>query len=358
VSETEPGRRPESTSTRPQVPSGRPLVVQQSFPQPRATTNPYIVMLRDSISALPDVQLRTFGWRAALLGRYDVFHVHWPEILLTGHSRLKTWLRQLLTVALLVRLRLTRTPLVRTLHNVKRPPGLSRTARSILALLDRQTSLVILLNSSTVAPDGVPSETIVHGHYRGWFARYPKPEPRPGQLGYFGLIRPYKGVDRLLRAFAEMPGNYALEVAGNPSADLVGPLSELAAQDQRVTFTPSYISDEELVRVACSAELVVLPYREMHNSGGALTALSLDRPVLVPSNDVNERLSREVGPGWVHTYRGELTGAVLSQALADVRSTPRAERPDLSRREWDAAGRRHVAAYREALTLVRQPRLP
>ncbi|HEX8486940.1 MAG TPA: glycosyl transferase [Propionibacteriaceae bacterium] len=339
-------------------PGRGPLVVQQSFPQPRATTNPYIVMLRDSISALPDVQLRTFGWRAALLGRYDVFHVHWPEILLAGQSRAKTWLRQLLTVALLVRLRLTRTPVVRTLHNVKRPAGLSRTASSILALLDRQTSLVILLNSSTVAPDGVPSETIVHGHYRGWFARYPKPEARPGQLSYFGLIRPYKGVDRLLAAFAELPGDYTLEVAGNPSADLVTPLTELASRDPRVKLIPRYIPDEELVRVACSAELVVLPYREMHNSGGALTALSLDRPVLVPHNEVNARLSREVGPGWVHTYRGELTSAVLARALSDVRSGPRADRPDLSAREWDVAGSRHVAAYRRALTLVREPRLP
>ena len=335
-----------------------PLIVQQSFPQPRATTNPYIVMLRDSISARPDVSLRTFSWRSALLGRYDVFHVHWPEILLAGRSHAKTGLRQLMTVLLLIRLRLTRTPVVRTLHNVQRPAGLSRTAGSILALLDRQTSLVILLNSSTVAPDGVPSETIVHGHYRGWFARYPKPEPRRGQLSFFGLIRPYKGVDRLLTAFAELPGDYTLTVAGNPSADLVAPLTELASKDRRVQLIPRYIPDEELVRVACSGELVVLPYREMHNSGGALTALSLDRPVLVPHNQVNERLSREVGPGWVHTYRGELTGAVLAQALTDVRSEKRAEHPDLSAREWDVAGSRHVEAYRRALTLVREPRLP
>jgi hypothetical protein len=66
--------------------------------------------------------------------------------------------------------------------------------------LERQTALVIRLNSATVVPDGLASATIVHGHYRDWFERYDKPDPRPGRLSYFGLIKPYKGVDRLLSA--------------------------------------------------------------------------------------------------------------------------------------------------------------
>ena len=37
------------------MPSDAPLVVLQSFPRPRPTTNPYLVMLRDSLEALPGV---------------------------------------------------------------------------------------------------------------------------------------------------------------------------------------------------------------------------------------------------------------------------------------------------------------
>jgi beta-1,4-mannosyltransferase len=76
------------------------LVVQQSFPRPRPTTNPYLVMLRDAVAAVPGVEVRTFTWRGALLDRYDVFHVHWPEILVSGHSPLKALVRQGLTVLL------------------------------------------------------------------------------------------------------------------------------------------------------------------------------------------------------------------------------------------------------------------
>jgi beta-1,4-mannosyltransferase len=336
------------------APQPVPLVVQQSFPEPRRTTNPYLVLLRDCIAARPGVEVRTFGWRQALLGRYHLFHLHWPDILVSGRSRPRALVRQLLTLALLLRLRMTQTPLVRTLHNLGRPDGISWLARAILAQLDRQTTLVIRLNSITKAADGVASVTIPHGHYRDWFEGYEKPDPRPGRLSYFGLIKPYKGVDQLLSAFADLSGDVTLRVAGQPTPALVGELTQQAARDGRVEFTAAYVDDAELVRVVCGSELVVLPYRAMHNSGGALAALSLDRPILVPQNEVNDRLSEEVGPGWVLTYRGPLTGATLARALASVRTGPRSPRPDLSGREWDLAGERHVAAYRLALSQSRR----
>lgn len=314
------------------------------------------MLLREALSASPDLEVQLFSWRAALLGRYHVFHLHWPEILVTGKTTVGMVGRQLLTVALLLRLRLTRRPLVRTLHNLEVREGINRSGRLIFALIRRWTSLEISLNESPPPPYGVPSQIILHGHYRPWYEHLSKPAPREGQLSYFGLIRPYKGVDRLLQVFSELQGDYRLRVAGLPNPDLVQPLTALAAGDERIGLTLDYVSDAELVQVACEAELVVLPYVQMHNSGGALAALSLDRPVLVPQNEVNDRLAAEVGPGWVHSYAGDLTAGHLLAALHEVRTGERSERPDLSRREWDLAGPQHVAAYRRARQLVRSGR--
>jgi beta-1,4-mannosyltransferase len=333
------------------------LVVQQSFPEPRPTTNPYLVLLRDSLTATSRVDLRTFSWRSALLRRYDVFHVHWPELLFRGTSTLRSVVRQLLTVALLCRLQLTGTPVVRTLHNLERPPGLSRVQKAILDRLERQTSLLILLNPTGASPSSLPSTTIVHGHYREWFAGYEQRPARPGRLSYFGLLRPYKGVDRLLDAFAETADDLTLRIAGQAhTPTLARELAVLAERDSRVRFSSDFLPDEELVRVVTESELVVLPYRQMHNSGSALAALSLDRPVLVPHNEVNEQLSREVGEGWVHTYSGELTGQHLTDALLAVRTGPRSAVPDLSRRNWELAADQHVDAYLEAIARPRPAR--
>ena len=101
------------------------------------------------------------------------------------------------------------------------------------------------------------------------------------------------------------------------------------------------------------AELVVLPYREMHNSGAALLALSLATPVLVPDNPVTRALAREVGEEWVRTYRGEVTAEALVEALCHVRQIPPGCRPDLSARDWATAVRSHLAVYEAAMCRAR-----
>jgi glycosyltransferase involved in cell wall biosynthesis len=327
----------------------RPFVVQQSFPDPRPTTNPYLVMLRRALAEQPGVQVQTFTWRRALLGRYDVFHVHWPEILVDGRTPARKLVRQLLTAALLARLRLQGIPLVRTRHNLELPSGIGRRERALLQLVERATTGVVVLNADTPR-DGRPTALVPHGHYRDWYSRFPRPEPVPGRLAFVGLVRRYKGVETLLDVFSRLPDPaLTLRVAGQPSSDeLAAVVSAAAAADPRVSTHLAFLDEAELVTEVGAAELVVLPYREMHNSGGALTALSLDRPVLVPDNAVTRALAAEVGPGWVVTYPGELTTDDVVRALAEVRARPAGGRPDLSARDWDRTGAEHVAAYRDA----------
>ncbi|MGO2043998.1 MAG: glycosyl transferase, partial [Cellulosimicrobium funkei] len=105
-------------------------------------------------------------------------------------------------------------------------------------------------------------------------------------------------------------------------------------------------------------QLVVLAYRFMHNSGSVLAALSLDRPVLVPRNAVNEALAKEVGDEWVLMFDDRLTGERLVGALAEAAAIPDGARPDLSRREWTDAGAAHARAYRSALAGRRSRRRP
>ena len=329
------------------------FVVLQSFPPPRSTTNPYVVMLADALRALPTVELRYFSWKTALLTHYDVFHAHWPEILVTGRSPVRKLVRQSLFVLLLVKLRFSRTPAVRTLHNLHLPDGISAVEKWLLTALERQTSLFIVLNQHTPVPAGKLHAFIPHGHYRGWYGSRVRSDAVPGRIGYFGLIRRYKNVRNLVDTFREMPDSLSdttLLVAGNPStAELAAELVAAADPDGRVQLRLHFLDDQELVTVATESTLVVLPYREMHNSGGALTALSLDRPVLVPDNAVNRDLRDEVGAEWVLLYDGELDAADLDRALTSAARGRVNKRADLSRREWDSAGRDHLLAYHRAV---------
>nr|BFF20239.1 hypothetical protein GCM10025730_37600 [Promicromonospora thailandica] len=69
-------------------------------------------------TAPPEVSVRTFSWPRALVGSYDVFQLHWPESLVRHPTRLGSAVKRFLTRMLLLRLWATRTPLVRTAHNL------------------------------------------------------------------------------------------------------------------------------------------------------------------------------------------------------------------------------------------------
>lgn len=332
------------------------ISVLMSFKQPSESTNPYITQLNRALAATPGLAVSTFSWRHALLRHWDVFHVHWPETVIYSPRRLLRALKLALLAILLVKFRLRSTAVVWTFHNVGTHERQGRVARGLLARLRRLTVGYVVLNPFSEPPAGRLVWRIPHGHYRDWYSRFDRSEAVAGRLATFGLIRPYKGVEDLLAAFRGWGDPTAsLVIGGKPTDPDTGErVSALAAGDPRVDLVLRFLSEQELVTVATEAELLVFPYVAMHNSGAVLAGLSLDRPVLAPRNAVNEALAREVGEKWLVLYEGALTSQVLAGTLASARTIPAGERPDLSGREWDVAGERHLLAYREAVARARR----
>src|SRR4051795_13566771 len=180
---------------------------------------------------------------------------------------------------------------------------------------------------------------IPHGafdHYR----RITDPKPLTGERArvegpgilFFGLLRPYKGIDVLLEAFREVEGA-ELWIVGMPRMP-VEPLRELAERAPgTVRFVPRFVTDDEIPAYFQRADVVVLPYREIDQSGVLYTALAFGKPLVLSSvggfTDVGERhgAARLVAPG----DAGELAGA-----LNDLIRDP-AERERLSAAAAQAA---------------------
>lgn len=331
------------------------LRVMQSLGTPRPTTNPYNKMLDEALGRTDGIEHLRFTWAGALFGRYDAFHWHWPEVKLHGSTWWKSVVLSMLTILLFLRHALSRRiAVVRTVHNIELPDD--NAARLwILRRIDAHTDYRIVLNTTTALPEGTPHSLILHGHYRDWYAPYPHAERVPGRLSTFGGIRRYKGMETFIDAYrtaVELEPTLTIRGGGRPTTPELGAeLSARAADLPGVTLHLDFLSDAELVEVVTSAELTVLAYRFMHNSGSVLAALSLDRPVLVPRNAANAALAAEVGAEWVIMYDDELDGAQLLEAW---RAAARLQgRPDLSSREWGDAGSAHAAAFREAVRVKR-----
>ena len=296
-----------------------------------------------------EFEMRFFTWRTALFGRYEIFHLHWPEQLAGHQSGVGGWLRDIRLRALLARLRRRQTPVVYTLHN-HRPhdgdvsPRLARAYRGFAALTRVEIHLV-------PEPGHESSAMIVqipHGGYREPFARYPQSAPTPGRVVTFGIIKRYKGIERLLEVFsASDDPEVSLRIVGEPAdAVTVCAIDAAIHADSRVSARYGFLSDRDLVAEVTASRLVVLPYDELHSSGAVLVALSLDRPVLVPRSPTSEALRDEVGPEWVHVFEPPLSPSAISDALAGPAP---AGRPALDAREWDRVSEAHTDAYRRAL---------
>lgn len=332
----------------------RPLRVMQVLDPPDGTTRYADQVVRH----LPaDVEVTWFTWRRAFTQRYDVLHVHWPERLVRDERRggLRTWANRAACLALVARCALLRVAVVRTEHNLTpHEPG-DRVEAWVLGLLDRATTWTIVLNDATPVRPGRPRTLVRLADYREPFAALVCPDRVPGRLLNFGIIRDYKGVDTLLDVVRQVDDpDLTLHVVGRPATDHWRQVVETAATaDPRVRTVLDFVPDADLVAHVGEAELVVLPYRELHNSGAVLVPLSLDRPVLVPRTPTTTALRAEVGERWVHLFDGELTAADLTAARAAAARIPAGARSGLTDRDWPTVGRRHVEVWRAAVAAVR-----
>jgi glycosyltransferase involved in cell wall biosynthesis len=113
-------------------------------------------------------------------------------------------------------------------------------------------------------------------------------QPLPSELGavlspvvlFFGLLRPYKGLDVLLDAWRGIDGA-ELWIVGRPRM----PIEPLRARaPANVRFVSRYVSDAELPAFFRRADAVVLPYsrtERFDQSGVLATALAFGKPTLV-----------------------------------------------------------------------------
>jgi glycosyltransferase involved in cell wall biosynthesis len=171
----------------------------------------------------------------------------------------------------------------------------------------------------------------------------------------FGLMRQYKGIDLLLEAWRGIEGA-ELWIAGMPRMD-IAPLT--AGAPAGVRFVPRFIGDDELPAYFRRADLVVLPYREIDQSGVLFTALAFGKPLLL--SDVGgfpevaatgaARIFPAADAGALHDALHELLGAPGALAEMAERSRAAAAGPY----SWETAARRTLELY-ETLLGENRPR--
>ena len=199
--------------------------------------------------------------------------------------------------------------------------------------------------------------TIPHGAFTH-LTEQADARPLPAELGAvegpvilcFGLVRPYKGVDVLLEAFREVEGA-ELWVVGMPRMDMA-PLRRLAEGcEGKVRFVERFITDPEIPAYFRRADVVVLPYREIEQSGVLYTALAFGNAIVASAVggfvEVGERdgALRLVPPGAPEPLAEALTELVADPgARAELAAA--AARAATGPYSWAAVAAQTLALYR------------
>lgn len=103
----------------------------------------------------------------------------------------------------------------------------------------------------------------------------------------FGLIRKYKGIPYLIRAFEQLPSevlkNSRLLIVGEIWEDRKELLDQIKSSPyyDRITLVDEYVPDEKVNLYFSAADVVVLPYLRASQSGIAHIAMSFGKPVVV-----------------------------------------------------------------------------
>jgi glycosyltransferase involved in cell wall biosynthesis len=275
----------------------------------------------------------------------DVVHFQWLDV---------QWLDRLLLPA---------RPLVLTAHDLlprePRPGQVSAQRR----LYDAVDALVVhseygraqLVQELGLDPRKV--HVIRHGAFEHLARLAPQPldadlERVTGPVVlFFGLLRPYKGIDVLLEAWRRVPAGAELWIVGRPRMDIA---ALRAAAPASVRFISRYVSDGELASFFRRADVVVLPYTRtdrFDQSGVLATALAFVTPTV--ASDVGGFGEVAATGAGVVVAPGDAAAlaAALGELLADEdrrkRMAQAAATAAAGPYSWDEAAHRTLTLYAE-----------
>ncbi|MES2823047.1 MAG: glycosyltransferase family 4 protein [Pseudomonadota bacterium] len=306
-----------------------------------------------------------YSHKKAILGKFDILHFHWPDGYINQRNLLKAVQRALLFSLIILIAKLKGAHIVWTVHNVTPHdafhPKLSRFFMHWF--INRCNGLIFMSEESKATflqiykpPATIRYAIIPHGHYRSSYPAAIDKVSAKIKLGlpadkkvllFCGMIKPYKNIDSLIQTFAQTNlSHYELVIAGKPdSPQLAEQLHQHKGDHANIHLFLQFIPDDQLHIYLSAADIVILPYKSILNSGALLLALSFNKPVIAPHIGAFVALQQELGKQWIHSYDGDLQVGTLSKALLQLEALERTTICPLENYDWNKLAALTVTFY-------------
>lgn len=285
--------------------------------------------------------------------RPDVIHFQWLPLPVVD-SRMLAGFRRV-------------APLVLTVHDTNPfngDPSARLQTLGVLRCLQQFGRLIVHTDQGRgrLQAQGVdPARLVVLPHGPMPAAGRGGPDPMLGRLTFtlFGKIKPYKGADVLIEAFAQLPpelrGQAQVRIIGKSYMDLA-PLEALIRQhglEGQVRIEDCFVADDDLPEVFGPGVVALFPYREIDTSGVLPQALAHGRPVVASGIGVFAETLRDGEHGHLAPPEDPVAlSAALAHLIRDRGFAAGCARSALELSEsgmsWQRIAERTVAAYRDA----------
>ncbi len=361
-----------------------PRITVGSFPYSPGF-NPYQKLFTDSLEEAGAEVIRIsptkwFPVQSAFAQRCDVIHFDWPHDWYSGRNFATRFLKSWMYRSGLRRE--SKSRLVWTAHNLIAHDAKHREHehRMIQRLIDRCDGIVVLSDSAELelrrcydVNESTSVKTVYHGHYIGSYPNTCSREEARLRLGFaddeqvylsLGSIRRYKGHENLIRAFSHVSSvNERLVIAGSASdTHYCSDLQRLIKSQSEhcfgeIDFRPGEVHESMLQCFFNGADVSVLAFDSVLNSGSLLLAMSFGLPVIA----ADQGSLREVA----HPEHSILIApsdepvAAICEAIVASRlafaTEPQAIRESIiefTRKKfgWDIVGQQLVEWYEQLLT--------
>jgi D-inositol-3-phosphate glycosyltransferase len=184
---------------------------------------------------------------------------------------------------------------------------------------------------------------------------------------FFGNITPYKGLEYLVTAFQQVGlqhEDYRLIIAGRPGKHakywrMIQEQINKDLQTRQVLLRPEFIPDDETEVYFKAADVLVLPYRHVYQSGVLFLGHSFGLPVLAADVGSLEDELVEAKTGFVFRPEdpGDLARAIEKYFASDLYANLNSRRREIrdyaaERHSWDVVGQMTMSVYAD---LLRKP---
>ena len=317
------------------------------MPGRRHAQNSYFPLLWDALQSA-GLEMISARSMAALTLRYDILHIHHPEILV--ERRLSSALVvAALCIAYSLAARIARKKLVWTIHEVD-PARHYLLTDPLLWCMRKLTNAYVFMNQSS--EDGFFNRYPEERRKTVWripHSSYPvtkmstahsdevRSELTQGtdclMIGFLGEIRPYKNPDALqylpTTNGAGRPVRLVTAGAFHATCDLKQMEAMFSMiQPNRLVRIEERLSDERLSELIKAMDVIFLPYLRGWNSGFAMLALGCSGRLLCSDLPLFREIEETLGRPWIYVF--DHRAVDLSHELATAVTRISNDKPTVS----------------------------